>query len=180
MKSKFVTPKLIVSVLVVFIVSLFGCSCTIEAKMLDVGYMPGNVSRLKVISVENETDSLEFQTFYGGESASALIFPQSTFHFGSSKALDLASRDTLVIKCCKGSYVPVFIQDGGIASGDIEQGYDGPFYISMWMQFPQVAESSKVHVRYAIKKGQTGTIGVKIGKKGDYRFVAYDDVKFIV
>ncbi len=179
MESKFAKTKLIISVLIVFIVSVFGCVCNVEAKVLDVGYMPGNTNRLKLISVENETESLEFQTFYGGDSASSFIFPQSTFHFAPQKALELVSRDMLVIKCCKGSYVPVFIQDGSLASGIIEPGYEGPFYISMWLQFPQAPESSKVHVRYLLKKGKIGTIGVKIGKKGDYRLVAHDDVKFI-
>ncbi|MCX5923972.1 MAG: hypothetical protein NTZ68_00905, partial [Candidatus Dependentiae bacterium] len=61
-----------------------------------------------------------------------------------------------------------------------EEGYEGPFYISMWLNFPQVAESSKVHVRYAVAKGKMGSIGIKIGLKGDYRLVAHDDIKFIV
>jgi len=175
----FETTKLIVSLFAIVIVSLFGCGCNIEAKSIDMGYEPGSTVRLKLVSIENETDRLEFQTFYGGEAASSFIFPQTKFSFAPSKAIELASKDMLIIKCCKGSYLPVFIQDGGIASGTVEQGYEGPFYISMWIQFPQVPQSSKLHVRYGVKKGQIGSIGVKIGKQGDYRFVAYDNVKFI-
>lgn len=173
------TTKLIVSTLVIVLVSLFGCGCNIEAKSLDSGFIPGSQVRLKLISVENETDGLEFQTFYGGESASSLVFPQTTFHFSPSKAIGLASNEMLVIKCCKGSFLPVFIQDGGVASGAAELGYEGPFYISMWMQYPQASTSSKINIRYLIKKGQVGTVGVRIGKKGDYRFLAYDNVKFV-
>lgn len=175
----FETTKLIVSTVVIVLVSLFGCGCNIEAKSLDAGFMPGSTVRLKLISIENETDGLEFQTFYGGESASSLVFPQTTFNFSPSNAIGLARNDLLVIKCCKGSFLPVFIQDGGIASGVAELGYDGPFYISMWMQYPQASLSGKVNIRYLVKKGQIGTVGVRIGKKGDYRFLAHDNVKFV-
>ena len=75
--------------------------------------------------------------------------------------------------------MPVFIQDGGVASGQAEDGFEGPFLISMWLQQPNVSEVSKTHIRYIIKKGSVGAIGVRIGQKGDYRLVAYEDIKFL-
>ncbi|MFA5998627.1 MAG: hypothetical protein WC747_01240 [Candidatus Babeliales bacterium] len=178
MSSKFVTTKLIVSALIFFMVCLFGCVFDTQAETLVLSSMPGDTARLNLISIENETENLEFQLFYGADSAHGIIFPQSVYE--CQKSLSLSGRAALVLKCCKGSFLPVYIQDGGFASGTIEEGYEGPFYISMWLQFPQVAESSKVHVRYAVAKGKMGSIGIKIGLKGDYRLVAHEDVKFIV
>ena len=162
MKLQVTTTKLVISVLVVFLVSLFSCTYNLEATMASRGFIPDDVSRLKLVAVENETDALEFQTFYGDQGASSFVFPQTTFKFSPQKELGLAAKDLLIVKCCKGSYLPVFIQDGDIASGEVEAGYDGPFYLSMWMQFPQVSESAKTHIRYAVKRGKSGRIGLKI------------------
>lgn len=178
MGSKFVTTKLIVSVVIFFMVCVFGCVFDMQAKMLVQSSMPNDTVRLQLIAIENETEYLEFKLFYGSDPAHGIIFPQSVYEI--QKPLSLSARDTLIIKCCKGSFLPVYIQDGGRASGEVEDGYEGPFYISMWLHYPQVAESSKIHVRYAIAKGKIGSIGIKIGLKGDYRLVAHDDVKFIV
>ena len=178
MGSKFVTTKLIVSVVIFFMICVFGCVFDTHAKTLVLSSMPDDKRRLQLISVENETEQLEFQLFYGSEASHGIIFPQSVYQF--HMPLNLLGRDNVVLKCCKGSFLPVYIQDGGFASGPVEEEYDGPFYISMWLQYPQVAESSKVHVRYAVAKGKIGSIGIKIGLNGDYRLVALDDVKFIL
>ena len=179
MGSNLITPKFIISIILFFVVCLVGTMFELQAKPLTSGYMPDETFRLKLVAVENETDALEFQIFYNFDAASAFVFPQSTFKYEIDQQIGLNARNLLVVKCCKGSFVPVFIQDGGYASGTLQDGYEGPFYISMWLQVPYVAETNKTHVCYAVKKGEIGTIGIRIGKKGDYRLVAYDNVRFI-
>ncbi len=174
-----ITPKLVISVIIFFAVCLFGTVSDINAKTLNAQIVPNDATGLKLIAVENETDHCEFQIYYGSEASAGFVFPHTTFHFGQFKSLSLPTQDQLVIKCCKGSFLPVYVQYGGIASGDIEDGYEGPFFLSMWLQYPQVPETSKVHVRYMVHKDHIGTVGIKIGNKGDYRFVAYEHVKFI-
>ncbi|HSW76096.1 MAG TPA: hypothetical protein VLG50_03585 [Candidatus Saccharimonadales bacterium] len=178
MSSKFTTTKLIISGIIFLMICVFGCIFDVQAKMLIQSNISDDSARLQLVSIENETEQLEFQLFYGSDPAHGIIFPQSVYDI--QKPLSLSTSDILVLKCCKGSFLPVFIQDGGLASGQVEDGYDGPFYISMWLHYPQVAESSKVHVRYAVAKGKIGSIGIKIGAKGDYRLVALQDVTFIV
>ncbi len=129
--------------------------------------------------IENDTPACEFQTFYASEGSSSFVFPQTTFHFDPKDALELSSGNKLVIKCSKGSFFPVFIQHGGRAGGVVPDSFEGPFYISMWLSYPQVPETSKVHVRYVMKKGVDGKVGIKIGNKGDYRFVADENVQFL-
>lgn len=167
------------SKLVLFKIIVFCFFSNLEAKLLTHGYVPDDSVRIKLVSIENETDAMEFQTFYNYDGASAFVFPNSTFTFLPAKEIGLSPGNKLAIKCCKGSYVPVFMQDGGYASGMVEDGYEGPFYISMWLSIPNACETNKTHIRYALKKGTIGTIGVRIGKKGDYRLVAHDNIKFI-
>lgn len=179
MKAKLITPKLVISAILFFTICLIGCVFDMHAKALTSGQIPDTTVRLKLVGLENDTNSMHFQIFSNGDESSALAFPQSTFKYAENKGVDLNSRNIVTIKCSKGSYQSVFIQDGGAASGIAEDDYDGPFYVSMWLNMPNVPESLKTHVRYVVKKGQTGSIGLRIGQKGDYRFVAYDNVKFV-
>ena len=182
MKNKLITPKFIVSIVIFFLICFMGCVLDVHAKqsqLLTAGYVPDETFKIKLKAVENETERMEFQIFYGFDGVSAFVFPQTTFHFPAGKEIGLAARNILAIKCVKGSYLPVFIQDGGVASGQAEDGFEGPFLISMWLQQPNVSEVSKTHIRYIIKKGSVGAIGVRIGQKGDYRLVAYEDIKFL-
>lgn len=182
MKNRVITPKLIVSIIIFFLICFVGCVFDVQAKQsqqLTAGYLPDDSYRIKLVAVENETERMEFQIFYGFDNASAFVFPQTAFKFAQGKEIGLSARNILAIKCVKGSYLPVFIQDGGLGSGQAEQGFEGPFVISMWLQQPNVSEVNKTHIRYQVKQGSVGTIGVRIGQKGDYRLVAYDDVKFL-
>ena len=158
---------------------LFGSFFNLQAKLLTRGYVPDDTLRVKLVSIENETEAMEFQTFYNYDGPSAFVFPNSTFTYLPAKEIGLSPGNKLAIKCCKGSYLPVFIQDGGYASGSVEDDYEGPFYISMWLTHPNAAQTNKTHIRYALKKGTIGSIGVRIGQKGDYRLVAHDNIKFI-
>ncbi|MCX5923803.1 MAG: hypothetical protein NTZ68_00035, partial [Candidatus Dependentiae bacterium] len=103
MGSRFVTTKMIVSGVIFFMVCLFGCVFDTQAKTLVLSSMPGDNARLNLISVENETEHLEFQLFYGADSAHGIIFPQSVYE--CQKPLSLSGRATLVLKCCKGSFL---------------------------------------------------------------------------
>lgn len=172
--------KLVISVIIFFVVCLFGSVSHAGPKAVVPVVDTASRALLQLAAVENDTDGCEFQLFYGSDVATAFVFPRSTFHFNAQKALPLSTKDLVIIKCCKGSFLPVFVQHGGAASGDTQVGFDGPFYLSMWLAYPQVPETSKTHIRYMVKSGTTGTIGVKIGNRGDYRFVAYENVHFIV
>lgn len=150
-----------------------------QAETLTAGYFPDDSFKIKLVAVENETEHMEFQIFNGFDGPSVFVFPQTTFKYPLGKEIGLAARNLLAVKCVKGSYLPVFIQDGGLASGISDEGYHGPFVISMWLQQPNTAEVNKIHIRYVVKKGAIGAIGIRIGQKGDYRLVAYDNVKFL-
>lgn len=143
--------------------------------------IPGKSSRLQVVSVENNTEGLEFQIFPALKQSAGLSLPMGTLYLSDEKGqgIDLDRLYPLIITCSKGSYRSVFIKDGHATTGKALEGYDGPFCVSMWLPYPFVAESSKLHIPYVVKKGKQGKVGIKIGPKGDYRLVALSDVKFI-
>ena len=136
-------------------------------------------SVLKLTSVENDTENCEFKIFYGSDASSGFVFAKTIFNFDPKHSLILNSENILVLKCSRGSFYPVFIKYCGPASGVVPEGFEGPYCLSMWLAHPQVPETSKIYVRYVIKKGTEGHIGIKIGKKGDYRFVAHQNVHFL-
>jgi hypothetical protein len=136
-------------------------------------------SLLKLISIENDTENCEFKIFYGSDTSSGFIFAKTIFNFDLKNSPTVNSENVLVLKCSRGSFYPVFIKYCGPASGVAPEGFEGPYCLSMWLAHPQVPETSKVYVRYVIKKGTEGHIGIKIGKKGDYRFVAHQNVNFL-
>lgn len=154
----------------------------LQGNMLQESFIPGQVVRLEVVFIENNTQNLEFKAYQNGMTFSGMIAPMSTLlleRSNFSNPITLNDRYPLVIKCSKGSYLPVFIKDGGMASGVAPEGYHGPYYASMWLPYPQVPNSSKLHVRYVVKKDRIGKIGIKIGPKGDYRLVAHEAVEFL-
>jgi hypothetical protein len=164
--------------IIFLVVCLWGSVST--PNMLGVKVQPvDQVNKVLLAFIENDTPGCEFQTFYASEGPSSFVFPQTTFNFDPKNALELSSGNRLVIKCSKGSFFPVFIQHGGRAGGVVPDSFEGPFYISMWLSYPQVPETSKVHIRYVRKKGVDGKVGIKIGSKGDYRFVADENIQFL-
>lgn len=170
--------SMITSLKVMFVLFIFVQK--ICPKYLTYGRNLDEAVHLKLIKIENETENQDFVLFNGFDPASAFVSAHSEFNFDMGKEIGLSSQYCLTVKCCKGSYVPVFVQDGGcVASGSVDQGFEGPFFLSMWLSIPNAAESNKIRVRYQVKKDSVGKVGLRIGKNGDYRFVAYENVKFI-
>src|SRR3990167_7134242 len=106
MQVYLITPKFIISIILFFMICLIGCVFELQAKQLSAGYVPDETVRLKLVVVENETDTLEFQIFYNFDGPSAFVFPHSTFRYEVDKEVGLNARNLLAVKCCKGSYLP--------------------------------------------------------------------------
>ncbi len=144
---------------------------------LQADAIPGSEVRLELVSVENGTTSSEFKVFHGVDSASGLVFPATTLTFET--ALRLNQNERIQLLCSTGSYISIYIKDEGAAGGVVEDGYDGPYYLSMWLGYPQVSEDQRVRVRYAVKSGTVGKIGIKIGSKGQCQIAALEDIKIL-
>ena len=170
-----------IRVLIILMVSFCIVALERQSDIVQAEFIPGASSRLQLVSVYNGTEDLEFQIYPALKESVGLVLPMGTLHLSEDKdkAVMLDRAYPLIIRCSKGSYRPVFIQDGYGVSGKAPEGYDGPFCVSMWLPYPFVADSSKMRISYVVKKGALGKIGIKIGPKGDYRLVAVSDVKFM-
>lgn len=139
--------------------------------------IPGSEVKIELVFVENGTDSSEFKIFHGVEASSGLVPAQSTLTF--KETLKLNQNERIQLLCSTGSYVSIYIKDEGAAGGSVAEGYEGPYYLSMWLGYPQVSEDQRVRVRYAVKSGKIGKIGIKIGSKGQCQIAALEDVTIL-
>lgn len=163
----------------ILLVSLMGCfvvKAEIDEQLLQPFYIPESQKRLSLVAIENNSDqTLKF--FYGAGQHRALLLP----HTGATldNPLFLNQHDPIRLLAITGDMQPVYIQDGDKASGTVPEGYHGPYYISMWVGYPQVPESAKLFVPYGIKKGKVGQIGILLDDQGDCQLKAHEDIVFI-
>lgn len=148
------------------------------AEVLTDGYVPGTEHRLAISYIENQTPNSYFQVFYKDEGSRVLLTPNSKCEFKSGDFV-LNQINPIRLICSQGSYLPIYVQDEGLASGQVPSGYHGPYYVSMWLSYPHVADEFKVHVRYAVLARKVGEIGIRIGSKGDCQIVALSNVKLL-
>lgn len=142
--------------------------------MLQAGFIPGTKAHVKVVSLQNDTNSSEFKVFYGAGLSRGTSFPGTKLTFSS--ALPLIQNTPITFQCSRGSYLMIYLKDEGLASGQVEDGFEGPYCLSMWLGYPQVDEQEKVYIRYAVKSDRIGQVGVKIGSKGECQILALEDV----
>lgn len=154
------------------------CSSIYADKSLSIQQItPENIERLQLVSVENKTMDSEFSVFVGMQDSYGLVRAESKMSF--DKPVGIAQDDVTRLVCVKGSYLPVYVQDQGKTSGNVPFGYEGPYYMSMWLQYPYVSQAQRVHVPYVIKKGKKGQIGLQISPTGDCRIVGVKNIKLL-
>lgn len=164
---------------------LLGC-CFAVAKLsladsvLQREHVSDKSGRVEVVFIQNDAPGLEFQIFPPIQELAGTVLPMETLFIVDKKqsGVRLDTKYPLIIRCSKGSYQSVFIQDGKSVSGTAPEGYAGPFCLSMWLPYPNVIDSL-IHIPYVVKDGQVGKVGVKIGAKGDYRLVEVSDIQLI-
>ncbi len=138
--------------------------------------LPGGDQRLCLVAIENQTEDSVFKVYIGSSGSRALVLPQTTWEMDQPNKIYVNQRTSLRIVCVKGAYETIFIHDEGTASGHAPNGYSGPYYLSMWLSYPYVNDEQKLYVRYAVKKGRIGDIGIRIDENGNCQVVAYNDV----
>ena len=139
-------------------------------------HIPGGEHRLCLVAIENQTEDSAFKVYIGSSGARSLVLPQTTWEMDQPNKIYLTQRTALRIVCVKGAYETIFIHDEGTASGRAPNGYSGPYYLSMWLSYPYVNDEQKLYVRYAVKKGRIGDIGIRIDDQGNCQVIAYNDV----
>lgn len=134
--------------------------------------------RLSLRAVENQTLNSSFKIFYSNSDSLALLMPQSIFLFKPAEML-LQQNESFCLQCVKGSFLPIYIKDEGKASGQAPVGFHGPYYLSMWLHYPDVPEEQKQYVRYVVKIGQQAEFCIRINPQGDCQIIALSNMELL-
>jgi len=134
--------------------------------------------RLSLRVVQNQTLNSSFKLFYANSACLGFVTPQSILSLQPSEMF-FQQNEKLCLQCVKGSFLPIYMEDEGRVSGKAPDGYHGPYYISMWLEYPQVTDEQKIHTRYVVKHNRRGEIGIRIDPLGNCQILALDNIKFL-
>lgn len=134
--------------------------------------------RLSLRAIENQTKNSCFKIYYSGGDSLALLAPQSIFLL-QPEELFLQKHEILCLQCVKGSFLPIYVKDEGKVSGQAPEGFYGPFYLSMWLNYPDVSEDQKIYVRYVVEIGKQAECCVRINVEGDCQIVALANMQLL-
>ncbi|MBV8660996.1 MAG: hypothetical protein JO129_02535 [Candidatus Dependentiae bacterium] len=163
------------------IVNLFALliSLQLSAGFQETGDFIPFQKRLSLRAVENQTMQSSFKMYYANGDSLALLVPQSIFIFKPGE-LFLQQHETFCLQCVKGgSFLPIYIKDEGKAGGQAPEGFHGPYYVSMWLNYPDVPDDQKQHVRYVVKFGEQGEFCIRINPHGDCQIIALSNMELL-
>lgn len=140
-------------------------------------YVPYH-EKLSLRAVENQTKHSAFKIYYSGGDSLALLSPQSVFLL-KPKELFFQQNEVFCIQCVKGSFLPIYVKDEGKVSGQAPEGFYGPFYLSMWLNYPDVSEDQKMYVRYVVKIGKHAEFAIRINGEGDCQVIALANMQLL-
>ncbi len=134
--------------------------------------------RLSLRAVENQTLQSSFKIYYSNGESLALLEPKSIFLL-KPEELFLQQNELFCLQCVKGSFLPIYLKDEGRVSGQAPEGFYGPFYISMWLNYPDVPEDQKQYVRYVVKIGCQAEFCIRINPQGDCQLIALSNMELL-
>ena len=134
--------------------------------------------RLSLRAVENQTIHSAFKMYYSNGENIALLVPQSIFLF-KPEELYLQQQEIFCLQCVKGSFLPIYLRDEGKVAGQAPDGFHGPYYISMWLNYPDVPEDQKQYVRYVVKIGHQAEFSIRINPQGDCQIIALSNMELL-
>ncbi len=134
--------------------------------------------RLSLRAVENQTIHSSFKIYYSNGESLAMLTPQSMFVFKPGEMF-LQQQEIFCLQCVKGSFLPIYLKDEGKVGGQAPEGFHGPYYISMWLNYPDVCDDQKQHVRYVVKIGEQGEFSIRINPQGDCQIIALANMELL-
>jgi hypothetical protein len=135
--------------------------------------------RLSLRAVENQTTHSSFKIYYSNSESLALLLPQSIFLFKPGE-LYFQQNEAFCLQCVKGgSFLPIYVKDEGKAGGQAPAGFYGPFYLSMWLNYPDISEDQKQYVRYVVAIGKQAEFCIRINPQGDCQIIALNNMQLL-
>ncbi len=131
---------------------------------------------------ENETNDADYKVFVGTGQPRFLLVQNSSIDLSKKRnqlknSIRISDRMRIDMICVRGERKALYIKFGTFASGQCEKG-KGPFYISIWEEFPDTPELNRTYVRYC-QDGEVGELGLKITKQGKVEIFAVKNTTII-
>ena len=163
----------------IVILSTLFISLQLFAGFQDTGDFAPYQKRLSLRAVENQTSHSSFKIYYSNSESLALLLPKSIFLFKPGE-LFLQQHENFCLQCVKGgSFLPIYVKDEGKAAGQAPLGFHGPYYVSMWLNYPDVSEDQKQYVRYVVRIGQQAEFCIRINPQGDCQIIALNNMELL-
>ena len=120
---------------------------------------------------ENQTADADFKVFVGSGDQRFLLVHNTTFdlqktHPQLQESIRVSDRMRIDLIEVSGETKSIYIKFGGYASGKCSQDEDGPFYLSLWREFPDAPEINRKYIRYC-QCGPVGRLGLRVNEGGD-------------
>ena len=163
---------------IIFVIFVF-IGGKLFAGFQDTGDFVPFQKKLCLRALDNQTQYSSFKAYYANNENFTLLLPKSTFVL-KAEELFLQPHEVLCLQCVKGSFLPIYIKDEGKASGQAPLGFYGPFYLSMWLNYPDVPEDQKTYVRYVVKIGHQAEFAIRINVQGDCQILALQNMELLV
>ncbi len=160
------------------VISLFLGHQLIYSAFAEPGEFVAFSSRLSLRAIENQTTYSSFKIYYANSDSLALLVPKTVFLLEPNE-LFLQENEVLCLQCVQGSFLPIYIKNEGKVSGQAPEGYFGPFYLSMWLEYPITSEDRKTYVRYVVKDGCHGEVGVRVNAQGECQIIALSNIQLV-
>ncbi len=162
----------------IVILSTLLISLPMSAGFQETGNFVSYEKRLSLRAIENQTLNSSFKAYYSNSDSLALLTPQSIFIFKPAEML-LQQHEIFCLQCVKGSFLPIYIKNEGKVAGQAPVGFHGPYYLSMWLNYPDVAEEQKQYVRYVVKIGHQAEFCIRINPQGDCQIIALANMELL-
>jgi len=156
----------------------FFVAATVYAGFSETGDFAKYQKRLSLRALENQTQNSSFKVFYANQESMTTLTPGSIYVLKAGE-LFLQQHEILCLQCVKGSFLPIYIKDEGKVGGQAPAGFHGPYYFSMWLNYPDVSEDQKQYVRYVVKIGKSGEFAVRINPQGDCQVIALANMQLL-
>lgn len=162
----------------IVVVSLLVLGSYIHAGFYETGDFVSYKKRVSLRAVENQTLNSSFQLFYSNSESLGLVGPESIFLFPPFEML-WQVHELFCIKCVKGSFLPIYFKDEGRVGGQAPEGFHGPYYMSMWLNYPDAPEEQKQYVRYVVKNNHQGEFCIRINPAGDCQIIVLSNMQLL-
>jgi hypothetical protein len=132
------------------------------------------------MNVFENNSSSDYKVFVGsGDSRFMLIhntrFDLEQTHPQLSESIRVSDKIRIDLQAVTDDTKSIYVKFGGYASGKCDQGYeDGPFYIEMWLEYPDAPEINRDYVRYC-QRGTEGRLGLRVNEAGEPEIFTVDN-----